>query len=241
MRTPRRVLMLLVALPLQGSADPETAKAPIRPGLLTATFIGNEAWHITDGEYTVMTDFPYQSGYSGYMTWDWAAVPRVDDPGKLLLVTTHQHRDHFAAELMARVNAFRVLGPAAVRQAAGKAGLAPGPDVRFGPIRVQAIATPHANLEHYSYIIEWKGVRIYLPGDTEDAASLTGARGLEVAFVTPWMLRVVERQGAKIDARRVIVVHHEIGQTVRPYQGSAVPRPGDVITLESAPVARAGQ
>ncbi len=175
------------------------------------------------------------------MTWDWAAVPRVDVPGKLLLVTTHEHRDHFAAELIARVNAFRVLGPRAVRQAAGEAGLAPGPDVRFGPIRVQAIATPHANLEHYSYIIEWKAVRIYLPGDTEEAASLIEARGLAVAFVTPWMLRVLERQGAKIDARRVIVVHHETGETVRPYQGSIAPRPGYVITLESAPVSRAGQ
>ncbi len=59
MRTPRLVLLLLFALTVQGAAVAQTAKPPIRPGLLTATFIGNEAWHITDGEYTVMTDFPY--------------------------------------------------------------------------------------------------------------------------------------------------------------------------------------
>lgn len=235
MRTFGLVLTLLVALVLHAAAGAQISTAPIRPGLLTATFIGNEAWHITDGEYTVMTDFPYQSGYSGYMTWDWARVPRVRDRGKLLLVTTHEHRDHFAAELMPRLNAFGVLGPPAVRRAGGKAGLAPGPDVRFGPIRVQSIPTPHASLEHYSYIIEWGGVRIYLPGDTEDATSLTEARSLEVAFVTPWMLAALQRQGAKIDARRVIVIHHEAGENVRSYQGSIVPRPGYVIALEPPP------
>ena len=95
-------------------------------------FIGNEAWHITDGEYVLLTDFPCQSGYSGYMSWDWPAVPTAS-------------------------------------------------------------------------------------GDTEEPLSLLAARRLDVAFVTPWMLAAVARQEAKIDARRVIVVHHEAAETVRPY------------------------
>ena len=228
MRTPS----ILLALLLSGAAAAQSVTAKGGPGALTATFIGNEAWHITDGEYTVMTDFPYQSGYSGYMSWDWSAVPKTADPLKLLLVTTHQHRDHFAAELMPRARAGGVVGPALVRLAAGKAGIEPGPDVRFGPIRVRAMATPHASIEHYSYVIEWSGVRIYLPGDTEEATSLIESRGLDVAFVTSWMLRAAERLAATIDARRVILVHHEAGAVVRPYQGSIVPRQGDVIALE---------
>ena len=238
-----RIATLLAALLLTTSGAAQTP--PGAPRSLTAAFIGNEAWHITDGEYTVLTDFPYQSGYSGYMAWESSRVPKVADPGKLLIVTTHQHRDHFAAELMAGFKAGGVIGPAAVRAAGGASAMPPAAEVRFGPIRVQSIETPHAGLEHYSHVIEWNGVRIYVPGDTEEAASLIEARNLDVAFVTPWMLREAERQAARIDARRVIVVHHEGGQTVRPYQGSVVPRQGDVLTLEpgtdAAPRPVAGQ
>lgn len=230
-----RTSSILFALLLSGAAAAQSVTREGRPGELIATFIGNEAWHITDGEYAVMTDFPYESGYSRYMTWRPSDVPKFPDPGKLLIVTTHQHRDHFAAELMPGLNPGGVVGPATVRAAAGRAGLQPAADTRFGPIRVQAISTPHAGLEHYSHVISWNGVRIYLPGDTEETNSLIEARSLDVAFVTPWMLRTAERQGARIDARRVIVVHHEAGETVRPYQGSMVPSQGQVFALRPSP------
>lgn len=229
---PMRIAPLLVALALTTASAAQTPAPAPRP--LTATFIGNEAWHITDGEYTLMTDFPYQSGYSRYMTWEWSGVPKIQDSSKVLLVTTHQHRDHFAAELFPRLNPAGVIGPATVRAAAPSKGILPTADARFGPIRVEAIPTPHADLEHYSYVIEWHGVRIYLPGDTEEAKSLIQAKNLDVAFVTPWMLQAAARAGAKIDARRVIVVHHEAGQKVAPYQGSTVPRQGEVVALRAA-------
>lgn len=225
------ILAFVITLTLTPAGAVQTPIAAPPP--LTATFIGNEAWHITDGEYTLMTDFPYQSGYSRYMTWEWSGVPKVKDPAKLLIVTTHQHRDHFAAELFRHLNPAGVIGPATIRAAAPTKGIVPAADARFGPIRVEAITTPHAGLEHYSYVIEWHGVRIYLPGDTEEAKSLIEAKNLDVAFVTPWMLRAAERAGAKIDARRVIVVHHEAGEAVAPYQGSTVPRQGEVIVLRA--------
>ena len=225
------IVSILLTASLAEPAQAQTTKPAPPPAGLTATFIGNEAWHITDGEYTVMTDFPYESGYSRYMTWEWFGVPQVKDAAKLLLVTTHQHRDHFATELVPRLNPGGVIGPAAARAAAPTKGIEPGPQVRFGPIRVEAIATPHAGLEHYSYIIEWHGVRIYLPGDTEESKSLIAAKNLDVAFVTPWMLRAGERAGAVIDARQLIVVHHETGETVPPYQGSITPRQGETIVF----------
>lgn len=224
-----RIAPIVIALLIASASTAQTPTSTARP--LTATFIGNEAWHITDGEYTLLTDFPYQSGYSRYMTWEWAGVPKIADQAKLLVVTTHQHRDHFAAELLTRLNPAAVIGPALVRAAAPTRGIEPTRDARFGPIRVQAISTPHADLEHYSYVIEWHGLRFYLPGDTEGASSLIAAKDLDVAFVTPWMLGAVARAGAKIDARRVIVVHHESGETVAPYQASTVPRQGEVIVL----------
>ena len=226
-----RIAPVVIALLLASftTAQTSTSTSTFRP--LTATFIGNEAWHITDGEYTLLTDFPYQSGYSRYMTWEWSGVPKIADPAKLLVVATHQHRDHFAAELFPRLSPGGVIGPASVRAAAPGKGIEPTGDARFGPIRVQAISTPHADLEHYSYVIEWHGLRIYLPGDTEGASSLIAAKNLDVAFVTSWMLRAAARAGAKIDARRVIVVHHEAGENVAPFQASTVPRQGEVIVL----------
>jgi hypothetical protein len=41
-------------------------------------FIGNQAFLITDGNTTLLTDFPYTSGAFGYMTYDFTA-PHVDD------------------------------------------------------------------------------------------------------------------------------------------------------------------
>ncbi|MGH9749174.1 MAG: hypothetical protein ACRD5D_07975 [Candidatus Polarisedimenticolia bacterium] len=59
---------------------------------LELRFIGNQAFEITDGQLTLLTDVPYQSGYSGYMTYDEGSVrPR----GRVLSLITHRHPDHF--------------------------------------------------------------------------------------------------------------------------------------------------
>ena len=84
-----------------------TAAASPSP-TLTATFIGNMAFAVTDGETTLYTDFPYESGYSGYMTYDFASVPKAKDS---LCLITHGHRDHFDAGLLAKMSC-RVVAPA---------------------------------------------------------------------------------------------------------------------------------
>ncbi len=66
------------------------------PARLTFRFIGNMAYAITDGKTTLYTDFPYQSGYSEYMTYDFEAVPKTS--GSLCLIT-HGHLDHFDPSL----------------------------------------------------------------------------------------------------------------------------------------------
>jgi hypothetical protein len=58
---------------------------PRQSPALTATFIGNMAFAVTDGTTTLYTDFPYESGYSGYMTYDFDAVPKAKD--SLCLIT----------------------------------------------------------------------------------------------------------------------------------------------------------
>jgi L-ascorbate metabolism protein UlaG (beta-lactamase superfamily) len=223
----RFLVFTFLTLAASGAASRTSAQASTK---LTATFIGNEAWHITDGEYVLLTDFPYESGAFGYMSWDWSKAPEAKGT-KVALLITHEHRDHFAPEHLARIAPGAVIGAATIRASAGASALTPGAAVSFGPMTIESIATPHAGLEHYSHIIEWHGVRLYAPGDTEEPDSVLKAKNLDVAFVTPWMLDAVRKKNARINARRILVVHHK---TSGPYEGAETPKQGEVFTFARA-------
>ncbi len=204
------------------------AAAAAEPAEIRARFIGNMALQLTDGKVTLRSDFPYESGYSGYMTWTDALVPPAT--GEALCLVTHSHRDHFLASLGARY-CQKLVGPAEVAAALPGRGLAMGASVSFGPLVVVPLATPHAKLEHYSYRVEWSGLRFYFTGDTEDAAELLRQRDLDVAFVSPWLLRSATRGGRRIDARRVVVYHHQQDESVPEIQGRELPRQGDELVF----------
>ena len=72
-------------------------------------------------------------------------------------------------------------------------------------------------------------LRATFTGDTDDPEALLAARGLDVAFVSPWLLAAVGSQGRRIDARQVAVYHYKAGEAVPEIQGRLVPRPGDVL------------
>jgi L-ascorbate metabolism protein UlaG (beta-lactamase superfamily) len=206
-----------------GAAPP----APASAGELRATFIGNMAFHITDGRVAVLIDFPYQSGAFGYMQWSEAMVPKGPAP---LCLISHSHDDHFAPR-RARDFCAMVLGPKDVVSASGVTALALGTDVAWEGLSIRPQATPHDGVEHYSYLVVWGGRRLYFTGDTDDTAALLGARGLDVAFVSPWLLKAVAGQGKKIDAAQVVVYHHKTGEVVPEIQGRLLPRQGDVLGL----------
>jgi hypothetical protein len=210
------------------------ASPPPPAGELRATFIGNMAFHITDGRVAVLTDFPYESGAFGYMEWSKAMVPKGPPP---LCVISHSHADHFAPRL-ARDFCGHILGPRDVVQGSGVQALPLEDDVRWEGLSIRPVKTPHDDVEHCSYLIEWGGRRLYFTGDTDDTSALLAARDLDVAFVTPWLLTAVHEQGKRIDAGQVVVYHHRSGEAVPEIQGRLVPRPGDVLGLgsEATPV-----
>lgn len=214
--TPRLVLAVLLA----GSTAAPAAE-------LRARFIGNMAFQLGDGRVTLRTDFPYESGYSGYMTWTDALVPAA---GESLCLVTHSHRDHFLPALGSRY-CQALIGPKDVAAAFPGRSLPLDRPVSFGPLAVTPLATPHRGLEHYSYLVEWNGFRLYFTGDTEDAGELLRQRGLDVAFVSPWLLRSATSGGRRIDARRVVVYHHGAGETVPEIQGRELPRQGDELVF----------
>lgn len=201
-------------------------QAPQRPAL-EARFIGNMAFAITDGTTTLMSDFPYQSGYSVYMEYDAREI-RSSTRDTLSLIT-HRHGDHWEPSLFARTD-WKVAGPADVISSIDPSRVVPlQGGGRFGPIRIEAIETPHASIGHHSYVVTWHGRRLYFSGDTESAASLLAARNLDVAFVSPWQYRAALKRGT-IDAKRIVIYHHESGERVDDCRGNcSVPRQGEVL------------
>ena len=224
---PRMALALAAAVLASAAAAGE--------GELTATFIGNMAVHLSDGRVAVVSDFPYESGYSGYMRWSGDPLPPGPRP---LCLITHSHRDHFLPSLAAQFCG-RILGPKDVEGSTRVIALGLDlPEVRWEGVTIRPLATPHARLEHYSYVVEWNGLRLYFTGDTEDTGALLAAKDLDVAFVSPWLLRAVQAAGRRIDARTVVVYHHQDGEKVPAFQDRVVPAQGEVLRLRRRPPRR---
>jgi Xaa-Pro aminopeptidase len=188
------------------------------------------AFAVTDGETTLYTDFPYESGYSGYMTYDFAAVPKAKDS---LCLITHGHRDHFDAGLLAKMSC-RVVAPADAAATLPADRVLPlAPRIAFRGIEIQPVETPHARIGHDSYLVTWHGARLYFTGDTDSTDALLAQRDLDAAFVSPWLLEAVANRNATIDARRVVVYHHRAGERAPDAPNRVVPRQGDAIRIET--------
>ena len=101
----------------------------------------------------------------------------------------------------------------------------------WGAVRITPVPSVHAQIQHFSYVVDWSGRRLFFSGDTEDLAPLLAQRDLDVAFVSPWLLARARARAAVIPARRVVVYHHQDGEDVVDYQSRQVPRQGDTILL----------
>lgn len=190
-------------------------------------FIGNEAVAMSDGRQTIVTDFPYQSGYSGYMTFEASAAPK----GDVISLISHAHRDHFDSDAFLRTG-WRIVGGQSVTTRVPPGRLIPvAQPTTVGDASITPIATPHAQIEHYSYLVRWGGRTAYFVGDTENPDALVKQRGLDVAFVTPWLLRTVEKRRLKIDARSIVVYHHQAGESVPRSERCTTPEQNSVFRL----------
>ena len=213
-----------------------TSASPAAPAALQAQFVGNMAFAITDGKTVLYSDFPYESGAFGYMTYDFASVPKA--PGSLFLVT-HGHKDHFDASLLAKMDG-KVIAPPKLAATLPAARLIPfAPKMTYRDITVEAFPTPHGDIDHASYLVTWRGLRLYFTGDTESVDQLLAMKNLDYAFVSPWLLGKVAAQKSRIDARTVVCYHHRLEDKIPPRPNQIVPKPGDTFVLEAAPVSSA--
>jgi L-ascorbate metabolism protein UlaG (beta-lactamase superfamily) len=199
------------------------------PPRLTLTFIGNMAFAVTDGKTTLYTDFPYQSGAFGYMTYDASAVPAARD---CVCLVTHGHLDHFDPNLFAKMGCALIAPPSLVKKIGTDRAVAFAPEMAYRVIEIEAFRTPHGEIEHYSYLVTWHGRRLYFTGDTESTDQLLAARDLDVAFVSPWLIEAVAKKNGRIDARRVVVYHHHADEKIAALQDRMVPKQGETFVLE---------
>jgi L-ascorbate metabolism protein UlaG (beta-lactamase superfamily) len=200
---------------------------PAGAEMLKAKFIGNEAFEITDGKVTLLTDFPYRSGAFGYMKYRF---DEIRPTGKVLCLITHRHEDHFDPARF-RKTGWTLLGPAGMVRGVDAARILPIQDlVRFEGLEIRPIRTPHGEeLEHYSYWVRWHGLKLFFSGDTEEADVLTRiGKTADAVFVSPWLLEAW--QAGSEQPGKVIVYHHKADEKVSCLR-CIVPKQGDVIEL----------
>lgn len=200
-----------------------------QPPTLEARFIGNMAFAISDGVRTIMTDFPYESGYSAYMTYDSREVRSAT--AETLSLITHRHGDHWEPRIFRSTN-WQVAGPDEVTQSLPRDRvLLLNASTSFGPVRIESLRTPHSNLQHFSYVVTWHGRRMYFSGDTDDATHLAKLNDLDVAFLSPWLYRAALKTKT-LSAKQVVIYHHELGEVVSECRASCiVPKQGEVLKL----------
>lgn len=196
---------------------------------LQAKFIGNEAFHITDGEYVLMTDFPYVSGAYGYMTYDYN-FPQTT--GNILSLISHRHDDHFAPMLFLE-QGWNIIGPLEVTQVlAQNKVLALGEEIAFGPIKIMPKKTLHGNTEHYSYLVSWHGRNLFFTGDTQEIDLFQGLPDLDALFISPWLFRSAKMNDALPNTKKIIIYHHTENEIVPNCDGCLIPTQNQTIKLD---------
>lgn len=195
---------------------------------LEAEFIGNEAFQITDGEYTLFTDFPYQSGAYGYMEY-YFDFSEVKD--NVLALITHRHVDHFDPLLFIEQR-WKIIGPVEVTQALAQNQVIKLTDtMTFGPLKITVRKSSHANVEHLSYLVAWAGKNMLFTGDTEDLMVLRDLPDLDALFISPWLHRKAMINEALPETKKIIIYHHKNKDIIPDCSGCIIPAQNQIIDI----------
>lgn len=174
--------------------------------VLEIRFIGNDAFQISDGQITLISDFPYVSGVSGYMQY---RMEDVEPTGEVVSLITHGHSDHFDAQLFSGTDWSIVGPPDVVAQVdAERAVQMRGNLATHGPLLIRALPTPHGDIEHYSYLVTWHDLKLYFTGDTGSLEQLLRMEDLDVLFITRWLYESAVAREIRLDTKQIIFCHH---------------------------------
>jgi len=220
----KKYLILVFLLLFVGSG---TARA--QPDNLEISFIGNAAFRLSDGTVTLFTDFPYESGAYGYMSYEYNFP---SETGDVISLITHRHMDHFEPFVFEEQD-WRIIGPKEITVALSRNKIIPfSGKIKYGPLRIRPVKSSHANTEHYSYLVEWAGRKLFFTGDTEELDIFKNLPELDMLFITPWLHRKAELNKALPPAKK-IVIHHQVENEIIPdCTDCLIPVQGQVINFE---------
>ncbi|MCP5382614.1 MAG: MBL fold metallo-hydrolase [Kordiimonadaceae bacterium] len=102
----------------------------------------------------------------------------------------------------------------------------------IGPMQITAIRTPSAQTEHYSYLVEWGGRKIYFGGDTGDVKHLATLPETDIAFLSPWLFENARKENALPKTKKLVIYHHKDAEIIPNCFNCIVPQKGEYIPFE---------
>jgi L-ascorbate metabolism protein UlaG (beta-lactamase superfamily) len=177
-------------------------------GKIDITFIGNCGFFMTDGNIKLYVDFPYKSGAYGYMTYDSRVLDSIREHSIFLF--THGHADHYNRKLF-RMTHQKLYAPYPVKVwlSAKRKCTLKELNASMPNFQITEFQTKHRlSLKHYSYLIVWNNIRIYLSGDTETADKLCEMKNLDLVIAPTWVIHDARNRDLKIDTKKILLCHH---------------------------------
>lgn len=101
-----------------------------------------------------------------------------------------------------------------------------------GPMEITAYKTKSAQTEHYSYLVEWGGRKIYLAGDTGDTDHLAALPELDIAFLSPWLYENARRDNVLPHAKKIVIYQHKENEIIPNCRGCIIPQQGEYIPFD---------
>ncbi len=146
----------------------------------------------------------------------------------LFILVTHIHADHLNAEVIAKLKGEKtpVVGPPTVIEKLGFGTVIEnGGTMKIGEIELEAIpaynTTPdrlayHPKGRDNGYVVTWKGMRVYISGDTEDIPEMRALENIDLALLCmnlPYTMTVDQAASATLAFRpKVVVPYHYRGK-----------------------------
>lgn len=187
----RKISIFLLLLTLSNIGYSQTNEIEI-------TFLGNAGFSMSDGTTNIYFDFPYKSGTYGYMTYDPSELDKIKENS--IFIFTHKHADHYSGKLVRKLNGkvFAGTNRKKIDQL----------NSQIPDFKIQSFRTKHrSSLAHYSYLIDWKGKRFFISGDTEHPETIASIKNIDYAFVPYWILTNAKEANLEIDTKTKVLYH----------------------------------
>lgn len=105
-------------------------------------------------------------------------------------------------------------------------------EISHGPMAITMLKTKAAQTEHYSYLLQWAGRKIYFSGDTGDTDHLLKLPKVDIAFLSPWLYENAKRADALPSGAKIIIYQHKDNEIIPRCTGCIIPQKGEFISFD---------